>query len=223
MNPAPAINLDEEPDETGNDRKPKNKVSRYLYDLSGRVMRSIVARGLIYLVTVIALCLTSLLQLTACLPEDRKVKEVPGSQLCINPWAITESLIMTICMSFLFSRIPFLFKLLIGSIIVCLYGYFVMDRFEYVFNESISTNRSLNAEYSHMMVVILSFLIFHLIDRQSEYISKVDYTWKRQLQKKQEDAEFTNETIKILIHNILPAHVGMWFSCYFVLFLYNVT
>lgn len=206
INPAPAINLDEEPDETGNDRKPKNKISRYLYDLSDVVMRSILARGFIYLVTVIALCLTSLLQLTACLPDQRE--EIPGSQLCINPWAITESLIMTICMSFLFSKIPFLFKLFIGSIIVCLYGYFVMDMYEYVFNESISTNRTLNAAYSHMMVVILTFAIFHLIDRQSEYISKVDYTWKRQLQKKQEDAEFTNETIKILIHNILPAHVG---------------
>ena len=33
-------------------------------------------------------------------------------------------------------------------------------------------------------------------------------SWKRQLQKKQEDAEFTKETIKILVENILPVHVG---------------
>lgn len=203
INPAPGINLDDDPEESSTDRKPKNVVSRFFYDLSDNVMRSILARGVIYLMTVITLCLTSLLQLTTC-DED----ESTGPQLCINPWAITESLIMTICMSFLFSRIPFLFKLLVGFIIVCVYGYIVMYKYEFVFNQSVSTNRNLKAEYSHMMVVILTFAIFHLIDRQSEYISKVDYTWKRQLQKKQEDAEFTNETIKILIHNILPAHVG---------------
>lgn len=68
------------------------------------------------------------------------------------------------------------------------------------------------------------------MDRQTEFIAKVDYkwvlpkkknyfknifklivfnfSWKRQLLKKQDDAKFTNETISILINNILPSHVG---------------
>lgn len=33
-------------------------------------------------------------------------------------------------------------------------------------------------------------------------------SWKKQLQKKQEESEFTKDTIKILVQNILPAHVG---------------
>lgn len=33
-------------------------------------------------------------------------------------------------------------------------------------------------------------------------------SWKRQLIKKQEDALITNDTIKVLLTNILPTHVG---------------
>lgn len=32
--------------------------------------------------------------------------------------------------------------------------------------------------------------------------------WKQQLQKKQDEAESTKYTNKVLVHNILPAHVG---------------
>lgn len=35
------------------------------------------------------------------------------------------------------------------------------------------------------------------------------YSWKKQLLKKQVEAEFTKDTIKVLIQNILPAHVGL--------------
>lgn len=36
------------------------------------------------------------------------------------------------------------------------------------------------------------------------------FSWKQQLQMKQEEAECTKDTIKILVQNILPAHVGKY-------------
>lgn len=32
--------------------------------------------------------------------------------------------------------------------------------------------------------------------------------WKKQLQKKQVEADITKDTIKVLVQNILPVHVG---------------
>lgn len=79
-----------------------------------------------------------------------------------------------------------------------------------------------------MLLTIFIFIIFHMIDRQTEYISRVDYMygkiitfkrpsiqftlfndrWKQQLQKKKLEADITKDTIKVLVQNILPVHVG---------------
>ena len=78
-------------------------------------------------------------------------------------------------MSFLFVRIPFLFKFCVGVFIVAFYGWIVMHQFAKYYHESNSTNLGLNPEFSHLLIVIVSFGIFHLMDRQNEYIAKVDY------------------------------------------------
>ncbi|XP_055841976.1 adenylyl cyclase X E [Episyrphus balteatus] len=195
--------------------KPHNKISQYFYNLSDIWMRSIFARCFIYLTMVTTLCASSMLQLMDCrqfeeISQNSNTSQLTGGRhsLCFNPWAITESLVLTICMNFLFTRIPFAMKFIVGVVIVLVYSYCVAVKYAYIYHLSPSTNLGLNPEYSHLLVIFISFGIFHLMDRQTEYISKVDYNWKRQLQKKQEDAHVTNETIKILVHNILPAHVA---------------
>lgn len=45
----------------------------------------------------------------------------------INAWQITQSLILTICANFMFLRIYFIFKLLIGLTICCIYSMFIID------------------------------------------------------------------------------------------------
>jgi len=69
-------------------------------------------------------------------------------------------------------------------------------------------NPTLPPSVAHFMALFFTTVIFHLIDRNAEYISKVDFVWKQQLLKKQHEAELTKETNKILVHNILPAHVA---------------
>lgn len=61
---------------------------------------------------------------------------------------------------------------------------------------------------AHLMSLWISLITFHLIDRQTEYISRIDYGWKQELLKEQEFAEITKETNNILLCNILPSHVA---------------
>lgn len=78
-------------------------------------------------------------------------------------------------MSFLFVRIPFLFKFLVGFVIVAVYSWLVFDKYPYVYNLSASTNLGLEAKYAHIFTILITFGIFHLVDRQTEYLAKVDY------------------------------------------------
>lgn len=71
-----------------------------------------------------------------------------------------------------------------------------------------SVNPGLNADFAHFITAFVTLSIFHLLDRQTEYISRIDYNWKQQLLKKQKDTEFTKETNQILVENILPIHVA---------------
>lgn len=97
---------------------------------------------------------------------------------------------------------------------------------------------SLDAKVGHILIVVFITVTMHMIDRQTEYITRIDYTlelhvlyflcstffsntfyskltkniisyrWKQQLHERQKEAECTKDTIKILVQNILPAHVG---------------
>lgn len=107
--------------------------------------------------------------------EDESFWEEAKYSPCLNPWAITQSLILAICTNFLFVRIHFIFKLLIGACMVGGYSYTIFVEFDFIYSMSPSINASLNAKVAHLLIVIFIAIIFHMIDRQAEYISRVDY------------------------------------------------
>ena len=80
-------------------------------------------------------------------------------------------------MVFLFSRIPFVIKLAAGILISGIYTIVIFVNYSAVYEASPPTNVGLQAEYSHIMVIIITLVIFHLMDRQTEFISKVDYKY----------------------------------------------
>lgn len=80
-------------------------------------------------------------------------------------------------MVFLFSRIPFVIKLAAGILISSIYTIVIFVSYSAVYEESPATNVGLQAEYSHIMVIVITLVIFHLMDRQTEFISKVDYKY----------------------------------------------
>ncbi|XP_017481431.1 PREDICTED: adenylate cyclase type 2 isoform X4 [Rhagoletis zephyria] len=196
--------------------KPMKKVSKCLYKLSERIQSNITMRIGMYLVVLVLHSTGIILQL---IYFGNHINDAANVHILgvarhdvssFNAWAITECFMLTICITFLFTRIPFILKLSVGVFTLIFYTVVVTLSYSYVYGQSLSTNDHLYPEYSHIFVMCITLGIFHLMDRQTEFIAKVDYNWKRQLLKKQDDAKFTNETISILINNILPSHVGEW-------------
>lgn len=58
-----------------------------------------------------------------------------------------------------------------------------------------------------MSVAFLAICV-HFIDRQADYMNRLDFCWKRQLMDEQEEANTTRTVNKMLLRNILPNHVG---------------
>ncbi|XP_076646961.1 adenylate cyclase type 2 Ac76E isoform X2 [Halictus rubicundus] len=57
----------------------------------------------------------------------------------------------------------------------------------------------------------LTCLVLHVLDRQVEYTSRIDFLWQSKLKIEQEQVETMRGINKILLENILPAHVAEHF------------
>lgn len=76
------------------------------------------------------------------------------------------------------------------------------------FQQGSQTNPGLDPRVSHMMCVTFLTVCVHFIDRQADYINRLDFCWKRQLMDEQDEANTTRMVNKMLLRNILPNHVG---------------
>lgn len=83
-------------------------------------------------------------------------------------------------------------------------------------------------------LLTLISLILHVLDRQVEYTSRTDILWKSKLRVEQDEVETMRGINKILLENILPAHVADHFLATratqvsfrplsFILFAINIT
>ncbi|XP_067633274.1 adenylyl cyclase X E-like [Eurosta solidaginis] len=126
---------------------------------------------------------------------------------CFYPWALTEGIVLNLAIIFLFSHISYTLKWIIGSAVLIGYSLILFVMFTFIFEIGISSNQYFYPEYAHIIFVVIAVLAFHLVTREIEFISRMDYNWKHELKKKKEHAKFTNETISILISNILPSHI----------------
>ncbi|CAG0899295.1 unnamed protein product [Darwinula stevensoni] len=123
---------------------------------------------------------------------------------------LTQEFALVLSTIFVFYRIHFLLKL--GAMVVTLsaYGILVQKFFSEVSPgwdmNPVPQGKSPLFPHIHYLLVIL--LILHVIDRQSEYLFKLDYKWKRSLQEEQEEANLTRKVNRSLIFNILPAHLA---------------
>ncbi|XP_015594006.1 adenylate cyclase type 2 isoform X2 [Cephus cinctus] len=57
-------------------------------------------------------------------------------------------------------------------------------------------------------LLILITLLLHILDRQIEYTTRTDFLWKSKLRVEQDEVETMRGINKILLENILPAHVA---------------
>ncbi|XP_034655456.1 adenylyl cyclase X E-like isoform X1 [Drosophila subobscura] len=190
---------------------PTSRLSGFLFNMSDRMQRNVVLRIVIYFLIIFSYCAVAAMQVVGCSNDDDYEDNDPTIEeklMCFHPWILTNCMTLVIGISFLFTRIPFIIKACFSTIITIAYSALVIFEFNHIYANSPSTNVNFNAKYSHILLMIITLGIFHVMERQTEFIAKVDYNWKRQLMKKQEDALITNDTIKVLLTNILPSHVA---------------
>nr|XP_027200496.1 adenylate cyclase type 8-like [Dermatophagoides pteronyssinus] len=64
---------------------------------------------------------------------------------------------------------------------------------------------------SHLHYLFIVYLMFHVLDRQIEYISRLDFLWAHKLKRERREARLMREVNQLLLKNILPIHVAQKF------------
>lgn len=59
--------------------------------------------------------------------------------------------------------------------------------------------------------IIILIVVFHMLDRKNELAARTDFLWRAKLKVEQEEVETMRGINKILLENILPAHVAEHF------------
>lgn len=194
--------------------EPKFGILCILYRASVRVVWSNTIRTLIYLGVTTMLSTCALIDLIGC-DDSVELKSHsslsyyrPFTETCLPPWHITETCSLAVLMCFLFLRVHFQLKLLISLCIVAVHTYSVVYFRPRLFQSGETFNPTLDPRTAHIFGMFLLILALHLMDRQAEYMNRLDYRWKRQLSEEQEEAATTRMVNKMLLQNILPIHVA---------------
>ncbi|XP_076248557.1 adenylyl cyclase X D [Calliopsis andreniformis] len=201
---------------------PRNKLLCFLYQTSVKVVWSAFLRTVLYLVITIMLAACAMFDMIF---ECKNVDELasnnvtssilqPGASKldCVaTPWQMTQTCSLAILTSFLFLRVHYFLKLVIGIAVVAFYSWNVWVHRSNLFQSGERWNPHLEPRLAHILSVVFLTFSLHLIDRQAEYLSRLDYLWKRQLTKEQDEAFHTRNANKLLLRNILPEHVAEFY------------
>ncbi|XP_037933392.1 adenylate cyclase type 2 isoform X2 [Teleopsis dalmanni] len=145
--------------------------------------------------------------------NDTKVSEIPG----INQTQIESAPVFLFCCAIslaaisAFLRSGFILKLctmllaLICQVIVL--GYSDL----YIEHSLRSLDKDLPLGVKGFLLLLLVIAVLHTLDRQGEYVARTDFLWKAKLKVEQEEVETMRGINKILLENILPAHVATHF------------
>lgn len=137
--------------------------------------------------------------------------------LCCSPWYFTYSCILTLLVAWSFFRMHFVIKLSVYVLSGAVYGYFVFYYAEDLYAHTnmdnvcphpVVVSRTISPGTGNFLVVLMILLVLHVMDRQMEYVMRLDFQWKQNLEEEQNEAQTTHFANKLLLQNILPLHVA---------------
>ncbi|XP_054741165.1 adenylyl cyclase X E-like [Anastrepha obliqua] len=196
--------------------KPQAKVSLWMYITSDKVQRDYWFRtGVYFAILLLQLSLT-LAQLLDCdrfqieneIVEMEVYDDNVNENICFSPWAVTECIVQNLGLIFLFTHVPYFIKYIVALLVLTFYIIISFVMYEFIFERSLSSNQYILPEYAQLFLLLIHLLSFHIVNREAEFISRMDYNSKYELRRKRDNAKVTNKTISILIGNILPAHIA---------------
>ncbi|XP_034941918.1 adenylate cyclase type 2 [Chelonus insularis] len=137
--------------------------------------------------------------------------DVNDDAYSITP-AFLYSSVIALVVAWAHLRVGFLLKcfIMIGSIVIILIVFSQSPAIAlYYQNEVEFSGIPYLVQISYSLLLIAS--IFHVLDRQLEYTARTDFLWETKLRIEQDDVETMRGINKILLENILPAHVARHF------------
>ncbi|XP_051861885.1 adenylyl cyclase X E-like isoform X9 [Drosophila albomicans] len=190
-------------------------ISCLIFRIAENIQRSLIKRVAIYMFTVTTYFGIISVMLMECNVDEYQMLHIeskiylyePEPNMCFQPWVLTNMICLIMGMSLIFSRIPFVMKLMVTLLEVIIYMVLIFYQFNYIVHHSLSTNPYFLAEYSHCILILITFLSLCLMERQTEFNDKMNFKWRAELKKKQKAGSLADQSISILLHNILPAHV----------------
>ncbi|KAK5642818.1 hypothetical protein RI129_008985 [Pyrocoelia pectoralis] len=200
-----------------NSNKPKGALLNFCYSLSTFITFNTITRIGIYIVTcgLFLFCVlgeliecsngpnTSLRSLMAVFVWNGKLNDH-----CVIPWHMSHTLSLTIFMGFLFLRMYMWLKVLFAVSVTVFYAISVWNLNSAYYGNSETFNLNMRPQIAHFMNLAFLTLTLHLIDRQSDYLNRLDYLWTEQLAVEQMEVNTMNKITKMLLTNILPIHVA---------------
>ncbi|XP_030372668.1 adenylyl cyclase X E-like [Scaptodrosophila lebanonensis] len=189
--------------------------SHFIFRSADYIQKSLVVRMCIYMYVIIVYFAILSIMLAGCSRDEYEVLMIDSklyhydldANMCFHPWVMSNMVSLIIGMSFIFTRIPFMAKTLVGGMETIIYMVLLFFQFEFIFHHSPTTNPFFFTEYAHSMLIVMTLVSMYLMERQTEFNNKVNFSWRVELMKKQRDAHLTNESILIMLNNILPSHV----------------
>ncbi|EDV58758.2 uncharacterized protein Dere_GG23801 [Drosophila erecta] len=192
-----------------------SKLSCAIFNTFEKIQHSFVLRLTVYMMIILCYYLVISLILINC-DQDQYELDIIQSKLfhyemdpfsCFHPWACTNMMALILGMSYTFARIPFALKTFIGCCEAVFFVLIVFFQFAFIFEHSSTTCPFLKAEIAHCCRVCMMLITMYAKERQSEFNTKMNYKLNLDLQHKQKAADITNQSIIILLNNILPSHV----------------
>lgn len=113
----------------------------------------------------------------------------------------------------IFLQIGFLLKLgiMVISAVSHIALYSVHPAFKEYYDRQENGFEELPMQLKMTLALAVTMVLFHILDRQIEFTSRSDFLWKAKLKVEQEEVETMRGINKILLENILPAHVAEHF------------
>ncbi|KAH8253637.1 hypothetical protein KR032_006337, partial [Drosophila birchii] len=192
-----------------------NRFSCFVFHVYEKIQRSLFQRIVCYLITISCYYSVILLIVSNCdrskfeleYIESKLYRYEVNRDTCFHTWPFTNMTALILGMSYTFARIPFALKTCVSCLEAIIYLLILFFEYQFVFQHSNTTAPFMAPEVAHCARIMLMLLTLYVKERQVEFNAKTNYRLNVSLQNKQKMANVTNQTILILLNNILPSHV----------------
>ncbi|XP_017065352.2 LOW QUALITY PROTEIN: adenylyl cyclase X E-like [Drosophila eugracilis] len=191
------------------------KCSCFIFYIFEKIQHSFVLRIVVYMTVLACYFMVICLIVVTCDQSQFQLDWIDSKlfhyeldrETCFHPWVFTNMMALILATSYTFARIPFALKTIIACLEALAHLLIVYFQYRFVFHHSLTTTPHLSAEFAHFIRVSMMLITMYAKERQSEFNTKMNYKLNVDLQNKQKAADVTNQSIIILLNNILPSHV----------------